>query len=105
MTRSGEFLWQCEAIFYSELCGQRLCLFSGEDDGHMDRKGHEKRIVSKTCLVASVASETNFSITLANMSSGVGRKGVKMAESVIGSRMPASNARRFLLGPSQNKNY
>lgn len=49
-------------------------------------------------MVASVASETNFSITLANMSSGVGRKGVEMAEPMIGSRMPASNARRFLLG-------
>lgn len=56
-------------------------------------------------MVASVASETNFSITLANMSSGVGRKGVEMAEPMIGSRMPASNARRFLLGrpPPQKK--
>lgn len=87
------------------MCGQRLYLFSGEDDGHMDRKGHEKRIVSKTCLVASVASETNFSITLANVHSGVGRKGVEMAESMTGSRMPASNARRFLLGHPQNKHY
>ena len=69
----------------------------------MDRKGHEKRIMSKTCLVASVASETNFSITLANASSGVGRKGVETAESMIGSRMqPAMLEDSYLVVPRIN---
>lgn len=96
-------LWQYEAIFCGELCGQRLCLFSGEDGGRMDRKGHGKRIMNKTCLVTSVASETIFSITLARVSSGEGEE--RGGNDRVSDRQPVSSARIFLLGHPQSKSY
>lgn len=65
-------LWQCEVVCYGELCGQRPYILSEEGGSHMDRKGHGKTIMNKTCLVTSVTSETIFSITLAKVSWGGG---------------------------------
>lgn len=65
--------WLCEAIFYGELCSQRLCLLSVEGNSHMDRKEYGKNMMNKTCLVTSVTSETILSIILANVSPGWGQ--------------------------------